>query len=69
GGSGDVLAGMVGALYAQVHEAKILNAALFAVLLHGSAGDSAAQEKTQIAMIAGDIIDAIPYAFKKLLKR
>jgi hydroxyethylthiazole kinase-like uncharacterized protein yjeF len=69
GGSGDVLAGMMGALFARVREPQGLHAALAAVFLHGAAGDSAAEEKTELSMIAGDIIDHIPNAVKKLVKK
>lgn len=68
-GAGDVLAGMIGALIAQVRPPQALNAALAGVYAHGLAGDCAAVEKTQIALAAGDIIDALPQAFKKLTGR
>jgi NAD(P)H-hydrate epimerase len=67
-GSGDVLAGMTGAFYAQVLKPQLLHASLTAVFLHGMAGDLAAKEKTQIAMTAGDIIDYLPRAIKKAMK-
>ncbi|MDD2751910.1 MAG: NAD(P)H-hydrate dehydratase [Candidatus Omnitrophica bacterium] len=61
-GSGDCLAGMIAAFLGQGLEA--FNAAKFAVYLHGMAGDLAAKEKTQISLIASDIIDKIPQAIK-----
>ena len=42
------------------------DAASAGVFLHGLAGDIAAEEKSQEAMIAGDIIDSLGEAFKKL---
>jgi len=61
-GSGDVLTGIIGAFLGQGLSA--FNAAKYAVYLHGLAGDLAAKEKTQIGMIASDIIDKIPKAIK-----
>ena len=61
-GSGDVLTGMIAAFLGQGLNA--FNAAKYAVYLHGLAGDLAAKEKTQIGMIASDIIDKIPEAIK-----
>jgi NAD(P)H-hydrate epimerase len=63
-GSGDVLTGMITALLAQRYSPE--NAAILAVNLHGAAGDIAANEFSQEAMIAGDIIDKIGEAFKQL---
>ncbi|MBN1212685.1 MAG: NAD(P)H-hydrate dehydratase, partial [candidate division Zixibacteria bacterium] len=64
GGSGDVLSGMVGSFLAQGLEP--LEAALCGVFLHGLAGDLAAEELTERALIAGDIIDYLPDAFEML---
>ena len=62
-GSGDCLAGMIAAFLGQ--GLTPFDAAKYAVYLHGIAGDMAAQEKTQISLIASDIIDKIPSAIKK----
>ena len=62
-GSGDVLTGMIAAFLAQ--GLKVFDASKYAVYLHGLAGDLAAKEKTQLGMIASDIIDKIPEAVKK----
>ncbi len=62
-GSGDVLTGMLGAFLGQGLNA--FAAAKYAVYLHGLAGDLAAKEKTQISLIASDIIDKIPEAIKR----
>lgn len=61
GGSGDVLAGLLGGLCAQRHEVR--DAARAAVYLHGRAGDLAARRLSQAALCAGDLIDALPAAF------
>jgi NAD(P)H-hydrate epimerase len=62
-GSGDVLTGIIGAFLGQGLDA--FAAAKYAVYLHGLAGDLAAEEKTQISLIASDIIAKIPAAIKK----
>jgi len=62
-GSGDVLSGIVGALLSQGLDA--FRAAKFATYIHGLAGDMAAKDKTQMGLIASDIISRIPDAIKK----
>lgn len=61
-GSGDVLTGMIAGLWAQGLTA--FEAAKYGVYLHGLAGDIAVKEKTQISLIASDIIDRIPAAIR-----
>jgi len=61
-GSGDVLTGMIAAFLAQGLNA--FESAKYAVYLHGLAGDIAAKKKTQIGLIASDIIENIPGAIK-----
>ncbi len=65
GGTGDVLTGMIGGLLAQGLTAA--QAACFGVYLHGLAGDIAAKEKSEVCMIAGDLIEKIPEAMKETL--
>ncbi|MDD5654183.1 MAG: NAD(P)H-hydrate dehydratase [Candidatus Omnitrophica bacterium] len=62
-GTGDVLAGMTAAFLGQGLGA--FEAGKFAVYLHGLAGDLAAGEKTQLGLIASDIIAKIPEAVKR----
>ncbi len=62
-GTGDVLTGMIAALLAQ--KLAAFESAKYGVYLHGLAGDLAAKEKTQICLIASDIIAKIPNAVKK----
>ena len=62
-GSGDVLSGIAGAFLAQGLD--IFNAAKYATHIHGLAGDIAAKDKTQMGLIASDIISRIPTALKK----
>jgi len=64
GGSGDALTGILTGLLAQNIPFK--SAVLTGVYLHGPAGDIAAKENTETEMVAGDLIDAIPDAWKKI---
>ena len=60
GGSGDVLTGMVGAFLARGLDA--LTALQAGCFLHGLAGDLACADRGEEALIAGDIVEAIPAA-------
>lgn len=62
-GSGDVLAGVIGALLAQGLPAR--EAAERGVHLHGLAGDVAAGQHTQPGMIASDLITYLPDALRR----
>jgi len=64
GGSGDVLAGMIGGLLAQGIPPG--RAAAAAVYLHGRAGDLAAVEKGPASLMAGDLLEKLPEAFKEV---
>ena len=63
-GSGDVLTGIITGLLAQKYSPA--DAALLGVYIHGMAGDIMASNLSQEGMIAGDIIEGIPAAFKIL---
>ncbi len=64
GGSGDVLTGILLGLLAQGFTP--FECALAGVYIHGLAGDLAAAELTEHALIATDIINGIPAAYKSL---
>ena len=64
-GTGDVLTGMVSAFLAQGLTPR--NAAMVSLFLHSIAGDSVAQQKTEYALIASDLIERIPVAFRSVL--
>lgn len=57
GGSGDVLAGVIGALLAQGLKGE--KAASLGVYLHGLAGDKVKMDRSAHALIASDIIEAL----------
>lgn len=65
-GSGDVLAGLIAGLMAQGLSPD--EAAVLGVYLHGLAGDLAKENKTEYCMLAGDILDNLPEAYKKLME-
>ncbi|MCR4764623.1 MAG: NAD(P)H-hydrate dehydratase [Bacteroidaceae bacterium] len=64
GGCGDVLTGVILALLAQGYDAD--TAAKMGVYIHGIAGDLAAREKGEIALIASDVVSSLSKAWKLL---
>jgi NAD(P)H-hydrate epimerase len=63
GGTGDVLAGIVGSLAAR-HGALL--AATAAAFVHGRAGDIAAERCGEEGMTAGDLAEALPLAIERI---
>ncbi len=61
GGSGDVLAGMIGAFVAQGIAPE--DAAICGVYLHGLAGDRCAAKFSQVGMLPTDMIQELPSLF------
>lgn len=66
-GSGDVLAGILGGFLAQ--KFSPFDAARSAVFVHGRAGDYGAWRRCQGGLLAGDIIEELPYALRDLALR
>ena len=66
GGSGDVLAGVIGALAAQGMDPYY--AAMCGVYLHGAAGDRAAERLSQHGMLPTDLIEELPGLFLQFEK-
>jgi NAD(P)H-hydrate epimerase len=64
GGTGDVLTGITAGLVAQYRNRPSSGVAAAAVFLHGLAGDLAAKETGQASLIAGDLIEALPKAYR-----
>ena len=67
GGSGDVLTGLITGLLAQ--GLAPLEAALSGVFIHGMAGDLAALEAGQEALIASDLLKNLGPAIKKIKEK
>jgi hydroxyethylthiazole kinase-like uncharacterized protein yjeF len=63
-GTGDVLSGLIGGIIAQGIEAY--EAAAAACFLHGKLGQIVAETNTDAGVIASDLINAIPNAFKMI---
>lgn len=66
-GAGDVLSGIIGAFLAG--GMLPYNAAAAGVYIHGLSGDLAAQELGEISLIASDLIERLPEAFRELRRR
>lgn len=64
GGMGDVLTGMIASFIAQGF--KPLDATKLGVYLHGAAGDRAAKEKGEWGLIAGDLLEKLPYVMDSI---
>ncbi len=64
GGSGDILAGMVGSFIAQGIEASA--AARMAVYLHGLAGDQCAEKFSMQGMLPTDMLSQLPSLFLEM---
>ncbi len=66
GGTGDVLAGLLGAYLARARSipgsTTPFDAAIAAVAVHGFAGDLAARELGERALVASDLVDFLPEA-------
>ena len=63
GGSGDILAGMIGALLAQ--KLPITEAVTSAVWLHGKAGERCAERLSETAMLPHEILEDLSQMFKE----
>ncbi len=69
GGTGDCLTGMIAGLLAQHLNRSTSDVVSAAVYLHGLAGDFAARRMGEASMIAGDLLEAVPKAFRALAAR
>ena len=61
-GSGDVLSGLIGALWAK-QGLPAFEAAMLGVYLHGLAGDLARDQLGETSLTAADLLDYLPQAF------
>ncbi len=62
GGSGDVLTGMIAAFLAQGLDP--FEAAVWAVTMHGKAGDRAARRSSELSVTASTMIEELPAVFR-----
>lgn len=67
GGTGDVLTGCIAGVLGQ--GLTPFEAAVLGVYVHGRAGDLAAAERSEIALIAEDVIDFLPLAWREISQR
>jgi ADP-dependent NAD(P)H-hydrate dehydratase / NAD(P)H-hydrate epimerase len=65
GGTGDVLTGMVAGMIAQ-NPQRVIEAAIAAVHLHGLSGDVACETMGEQSLVATDLINALPAAFRRV---
>ncbi|HEX9063285.1 MAG TPA: NAD(P)H-hydrate dehydratase [Clostridia bacterium] len=63
-GAGDVLSGIISGLAGQ--GINLLDAAVAGVYIHGCAGDEAQKINGTYGLVAGDIVDKIPYVINRL---
>lgn len=74
GGTGDVLAGLIAGLWAQSGRrggftpAAALKSAALGVYLHGLCGDLASERFTARGVLAGELLEFLPAAFRKMEK-
>ena len=66
GGTGDALTGLTAGLLAQFSARPSAQIAAAAVYVHGLAGDLAAEKVGQRSMLAGDLVEEIPRAYRVL---
>lgn len=66
GGTGDVLTGIIAALIGQGINPD--EGARFGVYLHGLAGDLAARKRGEVSLVAGDVIEFLPQAIRRVLR-
>jgi ADP-dependent NAD(P)H-hydrate dehydratase / NAD(P)H-hydrate epimerase len=64
GGTGDILTGMTAGFVAQ-HPKRVFEAVVAAVYLHGAAGDVAGEDQGEHSLIATDLLDGLPEAFRR----
>jgi hydroxyethylthiazole kinase-like uncharacterized protein yjeF len=69
GGTGDILTGLIAGLLAQYPTRSVNEVVAGAVYLHGMAGDLAAGAFDEAPMIAGDLLEALPRAFRAVTRQ
>jgi NAD(P)H-hydrate epimerase len=64
GGTGDILTGMVAGMIAQ-HPKEAMSAVIAAVHLHGLAGDVMRESMGEHSLVATDLLQGLPEAFRR----
>ena len=64
GGTGDILTGMTAGAIAQMPN-DYARAAIAAVYMHGLAGDVACEKMGEHSLVATDLLDGLPEAFRR----
>jgi NAD(P)H-hydrate epimerase len=64
GGTGDILTGMMAGIIGQMQN-EVPRAVTAAVYMHGQAGDVAAEKMGEHSLVATDLLDALPEAFRR----
>jgi ADP-dependent NAD(P)H-hydrate dehydratase / NAD(P)H-hydrate epimerase len=64
GGTGDILTGMTAGMVAQ-NPKRVLEAVIAAVYLHGLAGDVTREQMGEHSLVATDLLQALPEAFRR----
>lgn len=67
GGSGDVLAGIIGGILAQSRNGSLsaMDVACLGVYIHGLCGEAAARKKSEYAVMASDLLDCLPDVLRR----
>jgi len=65
GGTGDILTGMISGMIAQ-RPKRVAEAVTSAVYMHGLAGDVARETMGEQSLVATDLIEALPEAFRRI---
>lgn len=68
GGTGDILTGMTAGAIAQMPN-DCARAAIAAVYMHGLAGDVACEKMGEHSLVATDLLDGLPQAFRRATQR
>ncbi len=75
GGSGDVLAGLIAGLWAQsgrrpgYNDKTAFESSILGVYLHGLCGDLASKKLTERCVLAGELLDFLPAAYRRIIRK
>ncbi|MCG2726065.1 MAG: NAD(P)H-hydrate dehydratase [Elusimicrobia bacterium] len=75
GGSGDVLAGLIAGIWAQsgklggYNDKTAFESSVLGVYLHGLCGDLASEKLTERCVLAGELLDFLPTAYRRIISK